>query len=718
MGRRSFGSDVAKSPAPRASGLTSTTILEAGSLPVRELAGLAVREGWRPKPVYGTHKWFARRLGTAFRALLVGASLPDGADFWEAFERGIDLSGTTMLDPFVGGGTSVIEAQRLGMNCLGVDVDPVVVAITSFQSRLGAVPELDGALAELRREVGEAMAPYHRRTDGREILHHFWVQVVTCGACGRDFDAHPHFVLADEADASHKHVFCASCGDVHTVPRKWSSLTCKGCGDRTLFSDGRVDYGKATCPCCGHEERLIDVGGRTGLAPTFRLFAVETIPAERSGRPVPMRDRTFGKAETSDLDAYAKAAEHLAAALVDGGPGLPGRAIPAEGRADDRPIRYGYRHYVDFFNARQRLHLLLLSRAIGRIEGTAREALSIAFSDHLKANCMLASYAFGYRRLSPLFALRAFRHVPRPVEVNPWVEGTGRGSFPNAVRQVRRAAAWVREEREYSRSGGFVPSKAAPGGHVDVRVCSAANLAHVEDASVDLVMTDPPYFDNIAYSELADFFLPWQRQLGLVAGAETAGFPAEQLAAPSRDEASAAWFTARLAACFQRVAEKMKPGALAAFTYQHSTAAGWLTLAEALAETPIEIVRVFPLAGDTGANLHREQASICWDAVLVGRKASTGARRALDVPAEGVPCVVTAVERWKSELKGVVGLPFREGDALNFHRALLLAAALSPSAGRSEQRLPLSRLLHDAALGDGSPAAGSAHDNMAELRVA
>lgn len=703
---------------PQVPARSPATILEAGSLPVRDLAGLAVREGRRPKPVYGAHKWFARRLGTAFRALLIGASVPNGTDFWEAFERGVDLTGRTMLDPFVGGGTSVIEAQRLGMACLGVDVDPVAVAITSFQSRLAALPDLDGTLAKFRREVASVVAPYHRRPGGREILHHFWVQVVPCAACGQDFDAHPNFILADEVEASHKHVFCGSCGDVQVVPKAWKSFTCKDCGDKTKLTEGRVNYGKTTCPHCGHEERLIEVGSRTGKAPNFRLFAVETISLERSSRPVPMRDRAFSKADGSDVAAYAEAEARLAALLSDGGPGLPGRLIPAEGRSDDRPLRYGYRCYTDFFNARQQLHLLLLSRAILQLDGPVREALSIAFSDHLKANCMLASYAFGYRRLSPLFALRAFRHVPRPVEVNPWVEGTGRGSFPNAVRQVSRAASWVREEREYSRSGGFVPSKGSLGGRVDVRVCSAASLSHVADDSVDLVMTDPPYFDNIAYSELADFFLPWQRHLGLISGEVRDGFPEEQLAAPSRDDESAAWFADRLAACFRKIATKMKPSALAAFTYQHSTAAGWLTLAEALADSPIEIVRVFPLAGDTGANLHREQASICWDAVLVARRVGSAVQRRLEAPADALLQADSEVNCWKSELEGVDGLPFRGGDALNLRRALLVAASLGPQSGPTEQRVPLAELLREAAFAEDAPRLVSSRPEAAESQLA
>ena len=61
------------------------SLLVAGGLPCEELIPLAVREGRRPRPIYQVHKWFARRLGSVFRALLVGAVTPPTKDFWKAY---------------------------------------------------------------------------------------------------------------------------------------------------------------------------------------------------------------------------------------------------------------------------------------------------------------------------------------------------------------------------------------------------------------------------------------------------------------------------------------------------------------------------------------------------------------------------------------------------------------------------------------------------------
>lgn len=664
-----------------------------------DLASLAAREGRRPRPVYGAHKWFARRLGSAFRGLLVASALPAGAEFWAAFEHGIDLSGLTVLDPFVGGGTSIVEAQRLGARCLGVDVDAVAVTVASFQTRLHELPDLSETLRQLTSTVGEGMRPFYERDDGTVGLHHFWVQVLECRECRRSFDAHPNYLLAAEVGARTKHVVCQSCGEVHEVQASWRSFRCRACGERTSISNGTVKGGAAMCPHCSASERLIDLALRTGTCPQFRLFAVETVPQGAGNRPVPMSERRFVRASREDLDRYSRASQLLTKLLDDGGPSLPDRLIPVF-RSDDRAIRYGYVRYIDMFCDRQKLHLLRLSRAILDLpQGAERYAMAIAFSDHLKANCMLASYAAGYRRLSPLFAVRAFRHIPRPIELNPWSARTGRGTFPNVVRQISRAASWAKQPAEFRLGGGFTPPRAEPWGEANIRRGTAANLQHVRDGSVDLVLTDPPYFDNISYSELADFFLPWLHLLGLVTDCDE-GLPADQLAASSRAPEAALGFGRSLNACFREVAAKMRMGAIGAFTYQHSTVAGWSTLATALAAVPLRVVTVFPLAGDAGANLHRHEESICWDAVLVLRRVAaeprpTNSSLALSVATREK--IRAALLDWKERLRDVEALPFRRADALNLERALLVAAALSDHGSPVSGKITLSRALEETA---------------------
>src|SRR5882762_2080937 len=91
------------------------------------VAALALREKQvqqNYRPVIAVHKWFARRPGTLFRSLLL-AEFASRGPLREAFYRSIDLTGITIADPFMGGGTPLLEANRVGCNVLGYDINPM-----------------------------------------------------------------------------------------------------------------------------------------------------------------------------------------------------------------------------------------------------------------------------------------------------------------------------------------------------------------------------------------------------------------------------------------------------------------------------------------------------------------------------------------------------------------------------------------------------------------
>jgi len=91
--------------------------------------------------------------------------LPANADFWSAYYDGTDLfRGRTVVDPFVGGGTSLFESIRLGADVVGVDVDAVACAITGFETRAARMPDLGPTLHNLKQNIGKTLAPYYETT--------------------------------------------------------------------------------------------------------------------------------------------------------------------------------------------------------------------------------------------------------------------------------------------------------------------------------------------------------------------------------------------------------------------------------------------------------------------------------------------------------------------------------------------------------------------------
>jgi adenine-specific DNA methylase len=97
------------------------------------------------RPIIAAHKWFARRPGTLFRNLILAelGNQPVPQTYYESH----NFSGLTIADPFMGGGTPLIEANRLGCNIIGTDINPMATWIvqeeiaeldlTSYESRCG-----------------------------------------------------------------------------------------------------------------------------------------------------------------------------------------------------------------------------------------------------------------------------------------------------------------------------------------------------------------------------------------------------------------------------------------------------------------------------------------------------------------------------------------------------------------------------------------------------
>ena len=353
--------------------LPAVSILDEGALPVAQLARIAMREGVRPRDAYQAHKWFARRFAVTARALLVGAACDRTDSFWRNFYKGDLLKDCTVLDPFVGGGVMLLEASRLGASVLGVDIEPVAAAIARFQTKLRELPDLGSPLQHLIDSVGCELAPFYRAEDAEgcpeTLLHAFWVQHVHCPGCGSSFDAHPKFRLAWSHTDSKQWVACSDCSTVIEAPLDDAAVTCS-CGAETPSTGAHVHHGRVCCPRCAQREPLIAYGRRTGVPPKFRLFAVETLP-DGDARRVVVRERRIRSATQFDRDCYRQAERRLAEVLAENPDALPSGAIPQTGRADNRLVDYGYRDYVEMFNARQQLHLALLGAAIQNTKGGA-----------------------------------------------------------------------------------------------------------------------------------------------------------------------------------------------------------------------------------------------------------------------------------------------------------------------------------------------------------
>ncbi|MBC8418552.1 MAG: DUF1156 domain-containing protein, partial [Desulfobacterales bacterium] len=116
------------------------------SFPVVEINRLAIPERNAFKPIYQMHKWFARRASCVFRAILLSAMKPAGTDimgeFYKDHTNDPDTKGVRILDPFMGGGTTIVEALRLGCHVTGIDLSPVAWFIVKTEVEPVDIEEL------------------------------------------------------------------------------------------------------------------------------------------------------------------------------------------------------------------------------------------------------------------------------------------------------------------------------------------------------------------------------------------------------------------------------------------------------------------------------------------------------------------------------------------------------------------------------------------------
>jgi putative DNA methylase len=209
--------------------------------------------------------------------------------------------------------------------------------------------------------------------------------------------------------------------------------------------------------------------------------------------------------------------------------------------------------------------------------------------------------------------------------------------------------------------------------HADARQLPLA------DASVDLVLTDPPYFDNIPYSELSDFFAPWLAMLGVIDNAGPVAW-AHSLSAPDREPQSIDRFAVGLHACFAEIARVLRPDGRLIFTFQHSTAGAWSGLAQALAPVPLKPIQVLPLLGNGKVGLHVHEGASTWDAVFVVRRSSDVSNTTHGVPALAdaghLQAAVAHAAVWERRIQAQLPGRFGHADRMSFRRACLVAASV------------------------------------------
>ena len=300
-------------------------------------------------------------------------------------------------------------------------------------------------------------------------------------------------------------------------------------------------------------------------------------------------------------------------------------------------MSYGFRSWRDFFNDRQLLCLGWLQVAITRItDPPARNALLTLFSGVLEFNNMFASYkGEGTGAVRHMFSHHILKPERTPIEANVWGTPKSSGSFSSLFRsRLLRAIEYRRAPTEVNGTAsakgrvcalpfsGSIEERWPIDGRLEKRgiylSCGDSADTGLKARSVELAVTDPPFFDNVHYSELADFFHAW-RQL---ASNSTVGDRGTTRSAVEVQDTDADSFAAKLQNVFRECHRVLKDDGLLVFTYHHSREEGWTSMAEAVLGAGFVVVNCHPVKAEMSVGTPKSQAKdpIQLDIIIVCQK--------------------------------------------------------------------------------------------------
>lgn len=604
-----------------------------------------------PRDVFERLLGFGRPSGDLVRIrrlMDAGVRIPGGFGVGRAFTRGLpdrDLArahaamralwgdDVAVIDPMAGGGSIPLEAARLGVRSLANEYNPVACSVleatTDYPLRYG--PELADHARHWGREWLKRIEPrlaefFPKRKDG--LVHaYIYARTVPCPDTGHETPLVPD----------------------------WSLLKPKG--GLQVVAEPVVDKKAGTWTI-----RVREVGDARGQlrqapAPSYKkgkgisLFTGNVIPAEyikAKAQAGAMGSRlyavavktpkglTFEPPERGDLDAIEAAAKELAKhrARWERENVIPTELYP-EVTSDPRPRVYGMPRWADMFSARQLLGMGVLVEELRALRpeivakegedrgGAIEHLLAFAIDKFLNYNSLLASWNAPRAVMRSVFDRHDFAWKSTFAEMAPCGAGSGVAwTIDNVLESWEKLASLPRADN----------ARAAA-----VTLGSATSLPFLADGSIAAVIVDPPYDDNVQYSELADFFYVWLKRTqghrhpdwfatylcdhDEEAVVNVSRFRDDHDAVKGARAASRNHYRELMTATFRECRRVLQDDGVLTVMFTHKKQEAWEALFTSLIRSGFTITATWPIKTESEHSLHQAKKNAAQSTVfLVARK--------------------------------------------------------------------------------------------------
>jgi putative DNA methylase len=645
------------------------------TFPVKEVSEESVREkGIRHGHISTLHVWWARRplassRATCFSALISAPKSQEETDRlrklivdlskWEnslntsilnqAREAILNSNGgkaPRVLDPFAGGGAIPLEALRLGCETYASDYNPVATlmlkCLLDYPQRYLADPS-SGLVSDGRKnrlledvkkcsdqifsEVKKEIATFYPQGEKGTIpIGYIWSRTIKCQnpSCGTELPLMRQFWLARKNKmkvslypyVAKKRVQFKIVGDGYErMPQGFDPAR------------GTVSKAVATCLVCGSvvdgkTTRKLFVKGQSNQ----RMIAVVSYVPGKSGKK-------FRVADDKDTSDFVRAERFLierrkSLLSIWGIDPVPDELTPeGKGRGAERAFsvrNYGMLEWGDIFNSRQKLSLITFAEKIKNLQ---REMKG---EDEHHEKAVLSYLALGFDKLVSASSLLS-KWKPTSVQETPALGGGGRQALPmtwdyfelNPVSGM--SMSWPKTIDVMLDSFRILgeTTKSA-----NVRQGSALALPYSNDY-FDAVLTDPPYYDNVPYSYLSDFFYVWLKRIIGPLYPELFATPltpkTEEIVAYSNMEGGfeqgKKFFEKTLGQAFVEINRVLKPGGIAVIVYAHKSTAGWETLVNSLLDSGLVVTGAWPIQTEMKERLRAKESAVLGSSIyMVARK--------------------------------------------------------------------------------------------------
>jgi adenine-specific DNA methylase len=588
-------------------------------------------------------------------AIRIGTRVPDPFGYARAFtynlegselrklravyEKQSGSSSPLILDPMAGGGSIPFEALRAGARVIAGEYNPVahVVLKSTLEYPAKFGPSLSEDIAKwgqwVNKQARRDLEEFYPHGDNEQVLAYIWARTIQCPSCNLRVPLSPNWWLSKRKGKKERVAVRLK------IPNREDS-------DEVSFeiidalkhpsidpSKGTAAKGKASCPRCNNTIREDQMKteaqeGRMGHQLFAIFIKIKIGPKEW--------EKNFRLPTQEDLKAYGNAVQSLERGAFRGVALIP-REQRYKGPAD-RAVAYGVTHWDKAFNARQLLtHAVYLQYILDAkkkifeesLQGGPDRAKAIVTYLTLILDKCLDYNAILVRWESTREIVKGRTHDYRFIssygEMNETVPDLG---FEWAVQQV------VDSYEGLCRLLNGVDAS-----RVQIFLGSSTELSYLRE-QVDAVIVDPPYYANVMYGELSDFFYVWMKRVlaDLYHGfdAPLTDKDGEVVANQARfrglgvsaDQKAKEDYRLKMAQTFKQIHRVLKPNGILVVMFTHKATEAWDTLATALIDAGFQIKRSWPIQTESEHSLHIAKKNAVKSTIfLVARKTIGGRNR-------------------------------------------------------------------------------------------